>query len=254
MADSTYPMGWIPLDYLCGYCGAAGCKLWRPYHEFSPTLLCAGCVEREAGEPVDLAKGDQVSGFVPAVPTADNLAYWAYTAVPDDGVAWWKALPTRPAAREREAAVAPAAPPGPISPRMLRALVRVDQSAQAARDDGWAEFERRGQLPALERLGLVELDARRGRTKSESGWYHARLTEAGRRALGPTPETPIEHVPLSRRTRAACAALGVRSVGDLARVRRADVLRLHGVGVQTARQLQHLAQEAGLQLKPEGGR
>ncbi len=38
---------------------------------------------------------DQIGWRVPAVPTEDGEGFWGYSSVPDDGVKWWRALPTR---------------------------------------------------------------------------------------------------------------------------------------------------------------
>lgn len=97
----------IPKSYCCGQCGAKGKKLWRPYQGFQIELFCASCALKDQKKtgPVD-DKGriptdprheewtDQIGWLVPAVLTEDGKSYWAYSAVPDAGVAWWRALPT----------------------------------------------------------------------------------------------------------------------------------------------------------------
>lgn len=85
-----------PADYKCQDCGAAGVKLWRPYQTFSIWLRCVQCTHKVAKSNIDsfdLSKSDQIGWFVPAVPDGHGN-YWGYTSVPDDGVAWWKGLPT----------------------------------------------------------------------------------------------------------------------------------------------------------------
>jgi hypothetical protein len=97
-------------DYRCSRCGASGCKLWRDYSTFLNhlELYCAPCAARDQGKDVsDIDAGgrrasdlgdrtDQIGCLVPAVPTEDGSTFWGYTAVPDDRVRWWRALPTLP--------------------------------------------------------------------------------------------------------------------------------------------------------------
>lgn len=101
--------------YECSKCGASGCKLWREYNTFlsHQDLYCAPCAGKEEGKdisdidadgmrrwdvfPDSTARTDQIGGLIPAVSTAENDTFWGYTSVPDDRVAWWKALPTLPA-------------------------------------------------------------------------------------------------------------------------------------------------------------
>jgi hypothetical protein len=91
--------------YRCAGCGADGCKLWREYQTFAPKLLCANCAASDQGMDVtDIdadglraggcyeTRTDQIGWYVPAVPVDDT--FWGYTSIPDDGIAWWKALPT----------------------------------------------------------------------------------------------------------------------------------------------------------------
>jgi hypothetical protein len=90
-------------------CGAAGVKLWREYNTFltNQTLLCADCLcQVERVDPLHIrADGktwdsrvqqwlDSVNCMVPAVPTDDGT-FWAYFAVPQDRVDWWRSLPLR---------------------------------------------------------------------------------------------------------------------------------------------------------------
>jgi hypothetical protein len=95
MAEA-YTNGWAPKGYRCGNCGANGCRLWREYGTLCPGLLCADCAERDQGKRLVFSNSDTIGWYVPAVPTADDAGWWGYTSVPDAGVAWWKALPTRP--------------------------------------------------------------------------------------------------------------------------------------------------------------
>lgn len=40
-------------------------------------------------------KSDQIGWDVPAIPDEENVSYWGYSSVPQEGVEWWKALPSR---------------------------------------------------------------------------------------------------------------------------------------------------------------
>ena len=99
-----------PPAYRCADCGVAGVKLWRPWSTVAEhvVLRCAACalkrsahadkdvrVDDDGFMPSRYGRTDQVGSMAPAVPTADGETYWGYTSVPDDGVAWWKRLPTR---------------------------------------------------------------------------------------------------------------------------------------------------------------
>jgi len=82
-------------EYKCGSCGAAGVRLWREYQTFAPSLFCVTCAlsSSHAGSATaeSLRGCDQIGWLVPAVP-ADG-GWWGYSSVPDEGVAWWYALP-----------------------------------------------------------------------------------------------------------------------------------------------------------------
>lgn len=106
----AYAADWMPDDYVCSGCKAKGCKLWRHTDYVGPIpLFCATCVERETRRsfPTLDATGrhqskygwtDQLGPFLPAVPDEEEIGYYGYTSVPDEAVAWWRALPTRPGA------------------------------------------------------------------------------------------------------------------------------------------------------------
>ena len=97
-----------PENYKCATCGAHGCKLWRESARFGPVaLLCVTCAGKAEGVDVSAAddagrvpwklgpaRTDQIGSHVPAVPHPTG-SFWGYTSVPDEGVKWWKALPTR---------------------------------------------------------------------------------------------------------------------------------------------------------------
>jgi hypothetical protein len=105
----------VPDDYKCGTCGATGCKLWREYQAFMPSIECCDCAGKSQGKDVSQinAEGmrpcegsgltDSIGWRVPAVPTLDNTGWWGYTSVPQDGVRWWTALPTRSEIRSLDA-------------------------------------------------------------------------------------------------------------------------------------------------------
>jgi hypothetical protein len=97
------------MTYECRKCGATNVKLWRPYCTFSIELKCANCLTNDPERPdlqnryVDkngrnkdeLGASDSLGWWVPAVPVKDDPdAFWGYTSVPQDGVDWWRRLPT----------------------------------------------------------------------------------------------------------------------------------------------------------------
>jgi hypothetical protein len=94
-----------PSDYFCAHCQATGCKLWREYNTFSPQLLCVDCcvkdqkkdfvVNEDGTHQSDYGESDQIGWYVPAVQHETLDAYWSYSAVPDEGVRWWRELPLR---------------------------------------------------------------------------------------------------------------------------------------------------------------
>ncbi len=106
----SYTNSDVPPRYLCGTCGATGCKLWRKYqvaldYQELFCCVCAGkhqnyCIDDITAEGQTACGGtrqsDSIGWLVPAVPTEDNSTYWGYSSVPDAGVAWWIALPTKP--------------------------------------------------------------------------------------------------------------------------------------------------------------
>lgn len=125
MSDETservdYASGKAPHDYRCRDCGAHGVKLWRIASTFCIELRCADCAraysdtdhgkvdaegyclsyrkDRRGGYSAE--RSDQIGPCVPAVPDEEGQGYWGYTSVPEAGVRWWRALPTRPAKRE----------------------------------------------------------------------------------------------------------------------------------------------------------
>lgn len=110
MTAFTYTNPAIPAGYKCGTCGATGCKLWREYQTCADyqTLECCDCASKSQSTAIDdigpdgrytsditHSKVDAIGWRVPAVPTEDGETYWGYSSVPNAGVAWWRALPTR---------------------------------------------------------------------------------------------------------------------------------------------------------------
>lgn len=94
------------IPYVCTGCGASGCKLWREYQTFADvpverghrtSLLCADCVELDQGRALDETRPDAIGWRVAAVPADEGTTFWGFASVPEDRVAWWRALPTRPA-------------------------------------------------------------------------------------------------------------------------------------------------------------
>lgn len=105
----SYAQATAPDGYACTTCGARGCKLWREYSTFANAtgLDCCDCAGKSQEKDVSRINADgrrpledgslidQIGWRVPAVPTEDGLTFWGYSSVPDAGVKWWKALPTR---------------------------------------------------------------------------------------------------------------------------------------------------------------
>ena len=103
-----YSSAVVPTNYACHKCGVTGVKLWREYQTFlnHQSLLCCKCSGEEQNKDVKSiddrgrieselgGRTDQIGWRIPAVPTKDNDTYWGYTSVPEDGVQWWKRLPT----------------------------------------------------------------------------------------------------------------------------------------------------------------
>ena len=103
----------VPETYKCSTCGAQNCKLWREYQVMvgGPLALeccdCAGKSQEKDVSRIDAqgmrddgyGKSDSIGWRVPAVPTLDG-GWWGYTSVPQEGVAWWTALPTRASSPE----------------------------------------------------------------------------------------------------------------------------------------------------------
>ena len=95
-----------PPEYKCSKCGTSGVKLWRDYEDTD--LLCVKCAAKIKGIPfTDVDEEglhraeygvitDEIGWCVPAVPFegCDDDTCWGYGSVPDDGIHWWKALPT----------------------------------------------------------------------------------------------------------------------------------------------------------------
>ncbi len=84
----------IPPDYKCKDCDMQGVKLWRGYQSIPIELRCGACTSKHENRTLDLAESDQCAWSVPAIPDLQG-AYWGYTSVPAEGVAWWKALPLK---------------------------------------------------------------------------------------------------------------------------------------------------------------
>lgn len=111
VVDPQYPVDYsfqiTPPTYVCGKCGASGCKLWREYltsldHQ---TLSCARCEGKDISDmdehgrcmcSITGNKTDMLGLRVPAVPTEKNDRFWGYASMPREGVEWWRKLPTFP--------------------------------------------------------------------------------------------------------------------------------------------------------------
>lgn len=103
------------ITYACSHCGATDCKLWRLAQSSYPDLLCAPCAGEDQDEVVDNidesgltysvhtgTRTPTIGSYVPAVPTPDWTAYWGYTSIPDEGLIWWRYLPSLPFGRVPE--------------------------------------------------------------------------------------------------------------------------------------------------------
>jgi hypothetical protein len=104
-------------EYVCSRCGAEHCKLWRQYQTFLNhiELLCAKCAASDQKASLDgmnrdglrhrwidgqlCGETDQIGNLVPAVPTPADDTFWGYTSIPEEGVSWWRSLPTFPLIR-----------------------------------------------------------------------------------------------------------------------------------------------------------
>lgn len=95
------------MKYKCSRCDASNCKLWRQYNTLLDyiELMCAKCACKAEDKDVstmnadgrrmdEYGSTDQIGMMIPAVPSGDT--FWGYTSVPQDGVDWWKALPSLP--------------------------------------------------------------------------------------------------------------------------------------------------------------
>lgn len=110
--DPSHPIDYAkietPPNYVCGDCGATGCKLWRFFHALLShqklrCAVCAGQVQKltivdinAQGRHVDPDgyRSNQIGYMVPAVPTEENDSYWGYLATPESGWLWWERLPS----------------------------------------------------------------------------------------------------------------------------------------------------------------
>ncbi len=83
----------VPDGYSCCECGAAGCKLWRPYQTFAVRLRCLPCVIKDGDATVSNHRLHSIGWNVAAIPTVEGDTYWGYTSSPQDAVDWWDRLP-----------------------------------------------------------------------------------------------------------------------------------------------------------------
>ena len=117
LAERAYTYGFrLPVSQrarlVCGKCGARGSKMWREYNTFADhtAVLCGPCalVAQKKTGTIDAdgkrmgehgTASDQIGWMVPAIPDVEGHGFWGYTSVPEDGVLWWRALPSYPAER-----------------------------------------------------------------------------------------------------------------------------------------------------------
>ena len=118
-----YKSGEIPESYVCGVCGASGCKLWREYQTpmSQQRLYCGPCAIKETRDPsregtairpdgkaswfptgcTEPVWMDSVGRLCAGIPTEDGTTFWGYTSVPEPALAWWRGLPSYPTDTER---------------------------------------------------------------------------------------------------------------------------------------------------------
>lgn len=113
VVDPQYPVDYasreVPPTYKCGTCNATNCKLWRDYqtslqHQELYCATCAGKAQKKEVSDMDAEgrrtsrghKTDTIGWLVPAVPSEENDNFWGYTSVPENGVQWWRGLPSFP--------------------------------------------------------------------------------------------------------------------------------------------------------------
>ena len=99
-----------PENYVCSTCGAAGCKLWRPFNVLpvSENLQCATCASQGENDDVSAmsvdgrhvnswkSNTDLIGSLAPAIPFDKGGSYWGYTSSPPQAIAWWRSLPNAP--------------------------------------------------------------------------------------------------------------------------------------------------------------
>jgi hypothetical protein len=109
-ASNFYSTGETPKGYKCSQCSAKGCKLWRQSNTMASALelMCGPCALKDQkitgeidanGKVYDKSVGmdcDQIGWLLPAVPCENEDTYWGYSSVPQDGVNWWRNLPSKP--------------------------------------------------------------------------------------------------------------------------------------------------------------
>lgn len=115
MATNIQPFCYrpTPAGYECGVCHQEGVKLWRVGASSHIQLFCARCgcaqaklditLDADGKHKTEYSYTDQIynkeagDNLVPAVPDEDGKSWWGYSSVPEDGVRWWRSLPTYPA-------------------------------------------------------------------------------------------------------------------------------------------------------------
>lgn len=97
LADGLEEPHPLVAGYTCSKCGAKGVKLWRDYNILldHQELTCYACTPGK-DDPDDIrgpGVHTSIGWKVAAIPTPGNTSFWGYTSAPEEGVAWWKALP-----------------------------------------------------------------------------------------------------------------------------------------------------------------
>jgi hypothetical protein len=111
--DPKYPLsyepGVVPPTYICGSCGATGCKLWRlvnvePENQALQCLACRAEQERPEISSINLSDTEMLDSEkhptfwnrMPAIPDESNTTLLNFESAPTKATLWWGSLPSFP--------------------------------------------------------------------------------------------------------------------------------------------------------------
>lgn len=77
--------------YACFACGAEGCRLWLLLSLAGNKLACCSCAEKCMGRKLN--SHNLIGLGAPAVPKTDEVGFYNFIDIPEDGMKWWKSLP-----------------------------------------------------------------------------------------------------------------------------------------------------------------